>query len=107
MAFWYLFDPERLHFVLETLGMTVCGRPLREMRASAVRDAATDAMDALRPAEKQPGEPPRALPDAGAFPDETEGENRDDVAALRARVAALEEELLLSKRAARLMRARK
>lgn len=107
VAFWYLFDPERLHFVLETLGMTVCGRPLREMRASAVRDAATDAMDALRPAEKQPGEPPRALPDAGAFPDETEGENRDDVAALRARVAALEEELLLSKRAARLMRARK
>ena len=107
VAFWYLFDPERLHFVLETLGMTVCGRPLREMRASTVRDAATDAMDALRPADKQPGEPPRALPDAGAFPDETEGENRDDVAALRARVAALEEELLLSKRAARLMRARK
>ena len=34
-------------------------------------------------------------------------ENEDTVESLRARVAALEEELLLSKRAARLMRARK
>ena len=41
---------------------------------------------------------------------ETEGktdENRDTIASLRARVAELEEELLVSKRAARLMRARK
>jgi molybdopterin converting factor small subunit len=34
-------------------------------------------------------------------------ENEDTVESLRARVAALEEELLVSKRAARLMRARK
>ena len=42
---------------------------------------------------------------------ETEGkktdENQDTIASLRARVAELEEELLVSKRAARLMRARK
>ena len=34
-------------------------------------------------------------------------ENQDTIASLRARVAELEEELLVSKRAARLMRARK
>jgi hypothetical protein len=99
VAFWYLFDPERLHFVLETLGMTVCGRPLRALRASAVRDAASGAMDALR------------RDDDAKAGTETEGkktdENQDTIASLRARVAELEEELLVSKRAARLMRARK
>ena len=96
VAFWYLFDPERLHFVLETLGMTVCGRPLRELSATAVADAASGAMDALKS-------------DTGGLEnvDRETDENEDTVESLRARVAALEEELLLSKRAARLMRARK
>jgi hypothetical protein len=96
VAFWYLFDSERLHFVLETLGMTVCGRPLRELSATAVADAASGAMDALKS-------------DTGGLEndDRETDENEDTVESLRARVAALEEELLLSKRAARLMRARK
>jgi 23S rRNA maturation mini-RNase III len=95
VAFWYLFDSERLHFVLETLGMTVCGRPLRELSATAVADAASGAMDALKS-------------DTGGLEndDRETDENEDTVESLRARVAALEEELLLSKRAARLMRAR-
>ena len=107
VAFWYLFDPERLHFVLETLGMTVCGRPLRALRASAVRDAASGAMDALRRDDDAKAGTEDDDAKAGA---ETEGktdENRDTIASLRARVAELEEELLVSKRAARLMRARK
>jgi hypothetical protein len=82
--------------VLETLGMTVCGRPLRELSATAVADAASGAMDALKS-------------DTGGLEndDRETDENEDTVESLRARVAALEEELLLSKRAARLMRARK
>lgn len=97
VAFWYLFDSERLHFVLETLGMTVCGRPLRELSATAVADAASGAMDALK--SDTGGD--------GRNDDRETDENEDTVESLRARVAALEEELLLSKRAARLMRARK
>lgn len=97
VAFWYLFDSERLHFVLETLGMTVCGRPLRELSATAVADAASNAMDALK--SDTGGD--------GRNDDRETDENEDTVESLRARVAALEEELLLSKRAARLMRARK
>ena len=109
VAFWYLFDPERLHFVLETLGMTVCGRPLRALRASAVRDAASGAMDALRRDDDAKAGTEDDDAKAGA---ETEGktdenQNQDTIASLRARVAELEEELLVSKRAARLMRARK
>lgn len=97
VAFWYLFDSERLHFVLETLGMTVCGRPLRELSATAVADAASNAMDALK--SDTGGD--------GRNDDRETDENEDTVESLRARVAALEEELLVSKRAARLMRARK
>lgn len=97
VAFWYLFDSERLHFVLETLGMTVCGRPLRELSATAVADAASGAMDALK--SDTGGD--------GRNDDRETDENEDTVESLRARVAALEEELLVSKRAARLMRARK
>lgn len=97
VAFWYLFDSERLHFVLEMLGMTVCGRPLRELSATAVADAASNAMDALK--SDTGGD--------GRNDDRETDENEDTVESLRARVAALEEELLVSKRAARLMRARK
>ena len=98
VAFWYLFDPERLHFVLETL----CGRPLRDLSATAVRDAASGAMDALK---SDTGDD--ADDDREAKTETETDENEDTVESLRARVAALEEELLLSKRAARLMRARK
>ena len=69
------------------------------LRGGSGGAAASGAMDALR------------RDDDAKAGTETEGkktdENQDTIASLRARVAELEEELLVSKRAARLMRARK
>ena len=51
MAYWYLHDPDRLHEVFETLGMTVCAAPLRGLRSDAVEAAAVAAMNGLQSGE--------------------------------------------------------
>ena len=47
VAYWYLHDPDRLHEVFETLGMTVCAAPLRGLRSDSVDAAAVAAMNGL------------------------------------------------------------
>ena len=51
VAYWYLHDPDRLHEVFETLGMTVCAAPLRGLRSDAVEAAAVAAMNGLQSGE--------------------------------------------------------
>lgn len=48
VAYWYLFDQQRLHHVLSLLGMTLCGQPLGGLAAKRVRAAAMGAMESLR-----------------------------------------------------------
>ena len=123
VAYWYLFDPPRLHFVLETLGMTLCGRPLRGLSSEEVGKSVSGAMDDLWVDD---GEDGRAVSsseaefdssatagsgdvteEAEASSGDTSGSASDEIARLKKRVTELEDELLMSKRAARLMRARK
>lgn len=129
VAYWYLFDVDRLHDVLGVLGMTMCGRPLRDLRRDAVRDAAANAMDALQTGDVQSSfDITRLRMDKGAEVEEESKsheiaasvkENHADMREsasmnvlmendrLRARVEELEAELTLCNRARRLLRGKK
>mgnify|MGYP006083228041 CR=1 FL=1 len=117
VCYWYLFDSERLHFILETLGMTLCGRPLFGVNSDAVRGAVLGAMDGLRIDDDEVAEVSENVNDddtrdapstpSGDTTSTTIVSSADEIASLKNRIQELEEELLMSKRAARLMRQRK
>jgi len=76
VAYWYLFDPPRMHEVFALLGMTLCGQPLASMVEGSVGAAAVAAMDSLNGSGSTgaAGEALAVLPEYEA----AEGEDEDD-----------------------------